>query len=118
MRWKHFSFVLRHSSFFRHSCFVIRHSLSSWGLLKPQIHRRRSAGADARIGVAEYGEVGFAVAVEIADIDAVLVMDAVFELDALHAVLRQAILAAEQDQNLVGLAMRDDQVVDAVAVPV
>jgi hypothetical protein len=27
VKWKHFSFVLRHSSFFRHSCFVIRHSL-------------------------------------------------------------------------------------------
>jgi len=38
-----------------------------------------------------------------------LVMDAIFELDALHAVLAQAVLAAEENKDLVGLAMGDDE---------
>src|SRR5262245_4631335 len=88
------------------------------GPLQPDVHRRRAARADAGVGLAEPRQVRFAGAVEIADVDAVFIMNAVFEWDALQTVLAQAVLAAEEDEHLVGLAVGDDQVIDAVAVPV
>src|SRR5262245_32238974 len=86
------------------------------GLLQPDIHGRRTARSDAGVGVAEDRQVRSAVAVEIADVDSVLVVGAVFQRQPLNPVLAQAVLAAEEDKHLIGLPVGDDQIVDTVAI--
>ena len=96
------------------SCPVTKRPRRCFSLLQPDVNRRRAARADAGVGVTEHRQVGLAVAVEVADVDAVLVVDAVLQGDPPHAVLAQPLLAPEEDHHLVGLPVRDHQVVDEI----
>ena len=64
-------------------------------LLEPDVDSRRTARTDASVGVTEYGQVRFAVPVEIADMDSVFVVDAILEGNSPHAIGTQAGLVTE-----------------------
>src|SRR5262249_48482349 len=88
------------------------------GLLQPEVNSRRTARSHPGVRVTENAQVGFAVTVEIGDVDPVLVVDAVFQRNPLHALFAQAIFVTQENEHLIGLAVSDDQIINAVAVPV
>jgi hypothetical protein len=53
--------------------------------LQPNVNRRRTPRSHPGIGVPEHGQVGLAVPVKIADVNPVLIVDAVFEHNPPHA---------------------------------
>ena len=55
-----------------------------FGLLQPNVNSGRTACSHSSIAVTENGRVSFAVTVKIADVDSVLVVDAIFERNPLH----------------------------------
>ena len=84
----------------------------------PEVHRRRPSSPHAGVRVAEGGDVGSAVAVEVADIEARLVVQSIVEWDLERARQVQALTSASQHEDLPVLPLADDQVVHAVAIPV
>src|SRR5215472_8192283 len=75
---------------------------SGIGLLQPNVNSRRTACSHPGIRVTENGQVGFAVTVKIADIHAVLVVNAIFERNPLHAISAQPTLVTEEHEHLIG----------------
>jgi hypothetical protein len=79
---------------------------------------RRNTGADAGVGVAEGGDVGFFVAVKFRDEQARLVVQAVVEGDLRSSGKVQPVGAAGDDQHGAILSFADHEVERAVAVPI
>jgi hypothetical protein len=74
----------------------------------PEVHRRRPSGPHAGVRVAEGGDVGLAVAIEVADIEAGLVVQSIVERDLERARRVQALASASKDEDLPVLALADD----------
>lgn len=87
-------------------------------LLHIDVNRQRAAGADARVGVAQAGNVGFAIAVEVAHEQAGLVVDAEIEREFCPAGVVQPLRTAWHDQHGVVLSLANHKIERAVAIPI